>query len=336
MSSDRTSIVRRFLSPLVKSQHILQRLQYARSHTAEATQKHTKRALLVAINYQNLPAQYHLTGPQQEAEELRELLIDKFGYKRDLITLLTDRVEPTSAQFPSKANLLAALDGFYDGQEAGDEYLFHFGGHSFQYDTDDTTEEDHKDEFILPSVDAASNAFRFLHEAHKGNTVPALAHVANTLFEEDIGIVDDTCHITDVIECVVGRVFSVVRQGDVSRRCELYKKVRDGEPTPGDMIKSVMNPNDQPPWFCDGFGLQCCRRKDVKNNVVCLSACKDSEMVYEFGDVGSMTKQLIKLLKDDPRPTLKNLMRSLKCHASHPPNVKGKGRMSPDVKPLST
>ncbi|KAG6914414.1 hypothetical protein DXG01_000483 [Tephrocybe rancida] len=153
-----------------------------------------KRALLIGINYENLPKEYRLRGPQQDAVQLGDLLIEKFDYTREFMVVLTDNVEATSDQFSSKENIMKALRTFYDDQVEGDQYFFYFGGHGFQADTEDKKEEDGKDEFLLPSInpDTHAHTFNKLLEASKdGKTIKDIVRGPDVFIEEDIGIVDD-------------------------------------------------------------------------------------------------------------------------------------------------
>ncbi|KAG6914919.1 hypothetical protein DXG01_014455 [Tephrocybe rancida] len=43
---------------------------------------------------------------------------------------------------------MLAMNAFYEGQIAGDHYVFYFAGHTFQKPTADPEEEDHLDEYM--------------------------------------------------------------------------------------------------------------------------------------------------------------------------------------------
>ncbi|KAG6906611.1 hypothetical protein DXG01_012948 [Tephrocybe rancida] len=186
-----TSVVRRFHPPLRQD---LQALRSDGTITAtKSTQTPINRALLIGINYENLPPIYRLQGPQQEAVELGNLLIEKYDYTREFMVVLTDNVEATSDQFSSKENIMKALRTFYDDQVEGDQFFFYFGGHAFQDDTKDEKEEDKKDEFLLPSInpDTQINTFKKLWDASKdGKTMKEIVRGHDVFVEED-SIVDD-------------------------------------------------------------------------------------------------------------------------------------------------
>ncbi|KAJ7860338.1 hypothetical protein B0H13DRAFT_2672103 [Mycena leptocephala] len=52
---------------------------------------------------------------------------------------------------------------------------------------------------------------------------------------------------------------------------------------------------------------------EMKADVVSLASCKDSEIMWEDGDVKSMTASLVEILRRDPHPSLKDVL----VHISH-------------------
>ncbi|KAH0584716.1 hypothetical protein H2248_010242 [Termitomyces sp. 'cryptogamus'] len=164
-------------SPLVKAAEKFRSRGSERQVLSEVVppKEPTRRALLVAINYPNLPHLDRLEGPQRDVEKLRDILINRYQYQQELITILTDKEGISATYYPTRENVLKHLRHFYDGQTPGDQYLFYFAGHSFQYDTEDKREEDRKDEFLLPSIDRET--FEKLKE--------------DTEKYKDYGIVDD-------------------------------------------------------------------------------------------------------------------------------------------------
>ncbi|KAG5726240.1 hypothetical protein E4T56_gene20519 [Termitomyces sp. T112] len=254
-----------------------------------------KRALLIAINYTNLPDRYRLRSPQQEVEELRDLLIEQDKYQLESITILTDKEGTPETHYPSKENILKYLRTFYDDQQPGDHYLFYFAGHSFQHETDDQKEEDRMDEFILPSVNADSETFRKLNEAsEKGRSFCEITRQSNDFIDKEAGIIDDvleeylvkrldcmsnltaifdTCHsntLLDLPHYRCNRVYNwKSRLRRVVRRCsEICVQIQEGR-FGYMLVGRTMHLTNQK-WFCDGFRSRCCRRKDVENNIASI------------------------------------------------------------------
>ncbi|KAG6888709.1 hypothetical protein C0995_006502 [Termitomyces sp. Mi166 len=180
-----------------------------------------KRALLIAINYENLPWKYRLNGPQQEVEELKKLLVEQYQYHPDRITVLTDKVGILDPNYPWKQNIVNALEHFYDEQQPGDEYIFYFAGHSFQRETEDKEEEDGMNEYILPSVDPSSETYQNLKQASHNNKPFREVACRDAELEKDDGIIDDIYRIIAVTEFTTGKVSSdeqhdVVESGTAS------------------------------------------------------------------------------------------------------------------------
>ncbi|KAG6819377.1 hypothetical protein H0H93_012395 [Arthromyces matolae] len=172
----------------------------------------TKRALLVAIKYSNFPPRYRLKGPHDDVEKLKNLLIDKFDYLEKDIKILTDKGGPPEDQMPYKENIIRELQALLDEQQPGNQHLFYFAGHSFQLDTDDPSEEDFKDECttvplynlfhsladivvqidILPFLRPTSETLRKLRVAARaGRTYTQAARKDEKLHDPEEGIVDD-------------------------------------------------------------------------------------------------------------------------------------------------
>lgn len=61
-------------------------------------------------------------------------------------------------------------------------------------------------------------------------------------------------------------------------------------------------------WPCTGW---CPPQPLTKANVMSIAACKDYQLSWEDRDGSSMTKALIKTLRNDPHPTMAELIRSV-------------------------
>ncbi|KAF7967801.1 hypothetical protein HWV62_32991 [Athelia sp. TMB] len=71
-----------------------------------------------------------------------------------------------------------------------------------------------------------------------------------------------------------------------------------------------------PVWECDGY---CRDRQQLhaaeRANIICISACTDAQETWESPDGSSLTMVLVSILKDNPRPTLQELMQRLNFRA---------------------
>ncbi|EDR07573.1 uncharacterized protein LACBIDRAFT_298639 [Laccaria bicolor S238N-H82] len=95
----------------------------------------------------------------------------------------------------------------------------------------------------------------------------------------------------------------------------LGKKASTGKPAASPLPRQssfniVINPRKR----CSGL----CARMDLssldRQHVVCVSACKDSQMGVENKAGESMTEAIIDLLKENPRPTLRQLMQAVNAN----------------------
>lgn len=119
-----------------------------------------KYALLIGINYIGTSSQ--LSGCINDVNNVKNVLIDKFGYSSEDITLMTDYSD-TSLR-PTKSNILNHLSKIVNlsftrrTQEPVDEIWIHYSGHgSYMRDTSGD-EKDGCDETICP-LDYSTNGF---------------------------------------------------------------------------------------------------------------------------------------------------------------------------------
>jgi hypothetical protein len=83
----------------------------------------TKKALLIGINYLNTNSQ--LNGCINDVQNIRKLLLSKFEYSYDNITLLTDNTDIK----PTKENILSSLHNLIDNSLPEDKLCFYYSGH---------------------------------------------------------------------------------------------------------------------------------------------------------------------------------------------------------------
>ncbi len=88
------------------------------------------RALLVGVSgYPDLPPRLRLTGPANDAQRMRQVLMAR-GFRAEHIETLADGV--SGAALPTRANVLAALERIALRSGRGDIVLVHFSGHGSQ------------------------------------------------------------------------------------------------------------------------------------------------------------------------------------------------------------
>lgn len=105
-------------------------------------------ALLIGINYTGTTAQ--LNGCINDVVNVKNMLMQQFGYKEEDIHMLTDTND--AYKHPTKQNILDELSWLVNKNHDGFQNIFfHFSGHG-TYINDHTGEErDKKDECLVPS-----------------------------------------------------------------------------------------------------------------------------------------------------------------------------------------
>ncbi|PVG04066.1 hypothetical protein CPB86DRAFT_809963 [Serendipita vermifera] len=106
-----------------------------------------KKALCIGINYAGTDAA--LRGCINDAKNMKQFLIRRFGFRaEDIVMLLDDATHPR--QIPTRANIIAAMQWLVKGAQSNDSLWFHFSGHGGQTKDLDGDEDDGYDEVIYP------------------------------------------------------------------------------------------------------------------------------------------------------------------------------------------
>ena len=140
-----------------------------------------KRAIVIGIG--DYPNVNKLRGPQQDAYNMKSLLINSFGYKASEIKMLVD-------QDAKRDDILGELNSwFIDGTKADDELLFYFSGHGFQTPDQNGDEQDNQDEAIA-AYDAlvkGSNVQNMISDDE-------IEEVFAKLSDRSVTMIIDSCH----------------------------------------------------------------------------------------------------------------------------------------------
>jgi len=120
---------------------------------SHASKAETRRALIIGIHkyeYKEAPVDNprqfkNLDGPVNDARSMRDLLVsDKFGFKNENITLITEDDAATRERILNELNKLVKVS------EAGDVVVIYYSGHGSRIKTKSKTEADSLDETIVP------------------------------------------------------------------------------------------------------------------------------------------------------------------------------------------
>ena len=107
-----------------------------------------KKALLIGINYYDTP-QNKLSGCINDSVNLRNMLIDAYGYDSANIAVLRDDAAD-SINKPTRANILSNLSSIIAQSASLQEIWIHYSGHGSQLIDYNGDEKDGLDEFIVP------------------------------------------------------------------------------------------------------------------------------------------------------------------------------------------
>ncbi|KAL5564080.1 hypothetical protein UlMin_033827 [Ulmus minor] len=112
-----------------------------------STARSNKRALLCGVTYNN-KRKYRLKGTINDVQNMRDLLITKFGYPDHSIRVLT---EFEDKEFhPTKKNIETSLKWLVQDCQRGDKLVFYFSGHGLRQPDFQDDELDGFDETICP------------------------------------------------------------------------------------------------------------------------------------------------------------------------------------------
>lgn len=148
-----------------------------------------RKALLIGINYFGQDGE--LRGCINDARNVSSFLIERYGYKREDMVVLTD--DQTNAMMqPTKQNILRAMSWLVQGAQANDSLFLHYSGHGGQTEDLDGDEQDGTDEVIYP-VDFRQAGHIVDDEIHHWVVKPLQAGVRLTA-------IFDSCHSGSVMD----------------------------------------------------------------------------------------------------------------------------------------
>lgn len=180
------------------------------SPTGNDSPEGTKRALLIGINkYKAVPK---LQGSLNDIETMRQILMTRWGFPEELITVVTDGQA-------TRAGMLAALTQFVQATEPNDSVYVHYSGHGSQVeDLNGDEPDDHLDETLVPQ-DGRSGDVRDI-------TDDELDEIFSRMKAKRALIVLDSCHSGTATRSLDIRTRSIARD----TRIDLYKKAYAAAP----------------------------------------------------------------------------------------------------------
>ncbi|KAK0457426.1 caspase domain-containing protein [Desarmillaria tabescens] len=273
-----------------------------------------RKALLIGISYvqeeyRSNPELQLPQGLQRDVDGIRTLLEDRFEFKKEDITVLTDFPGVPRDQWPTKTNIETAIQDFVDGVKAGDIRFLFYAGHGHQIHNDNSREDDKRDEHIVP-CDAVGPDFiaekMIIDDFLKNTLVMPLAAA-----DANLTAVFDCCHSGTVLDLSHYRCNDCTSWTSNARR--IYRHVFSTPsvnltlmvPFTINMFRSAasiyLDPHIED---CKGF---CSLSKRKGPGYVCISACRDGEQAWGGTRGGALTRAFIQALEHNPKLTLKEL-----------------------------
>ncbi|KAB5549511.1 metacaspase-1 [Coniochaeta sp. 2T2.1] len=148
-----------------------------------------RKALLIGINYFGQKGE--LRGCINDTKNVSNFLMERYGYKREDMVILTDDQSNPVLQ-PTKDNIIRAMKWLVADAQPNDALFLHYSGHGGQTEDFDGDEEDGNDEVIYP-VDYKTAGHIVDDEIHFHVVKPLRAGVRLTA-------IFDSCHSGSVMD----------------------------------------------------------------------------------------------------------------------------------------
>ncbi|KXN82303.1 Metacaspase-1 [Leucoagaricus sp. SymC.cos] len=116
-----------------------------------------RKALLIGIQYLGSDKD-KLAGPHKDVRDMKQALLELYHYDERDITILIDNGDSGQLQ-PTRKNMIAQIQKLVSDGQPGDTFFFHYAGHSKQVDNRDNSEEDGKDECLVPLDGSQTSEF---------------------------------------------------------------------------------------------------------------------------------------------------------------------------------
>ncbi|KAF9225815.1 hypothetical protein BS17DRAFT_565442 [Gyrodon lividus] len=113
-----------------------------------------KRALLIAVRHVRGLHEFHTTGlpdlpfAHRDARNLKDRLIDTYGYEAEDVILMLDNQRYPEALWPTCKNILREILLVSDVQE-NSQFFFYYNGHTLEEERSDNEETNGKDKLIV-------------------------------------------------------------------------------------------------------------------------------------------------------------------------------------------
>ncbi|KAK0482713.1 peptidase C14, caspase domain-containing protein [Armillaria novae-zelandiae] len=316
-----------FIACVSPNIELVQRVMGSTVIDAASSRAPIRRALLIGIDYGHGPVTMRLNGTHTDVDITRELLMAQYHFHLNDITILVDKPGTEDHMKPTRTNMLRELQALVQDPSPGGAYFVLYSGHGVQHDTHGDSVR--KDEYLVP-MDAVHeysddylNDNLIMGDDLKRILVDPIAKVPKAR----LTVVFDCCHSGTVLDLCHHRCNRAYNLKSTYRR--LCRRVKEVFPEPGETIQAFAEPwtilaleqvfltmsighrkkKERSSKTCDGY---CTRTRPIGGgNVLCISACKDSQSAFGNEEGGSLTTALVATLKEEPHPVLRELYRNV-------------------------
>ncbi|KAK0433728.1 caspase domain-containing protein [Armillaria borealis] len=168
------------------------------SPIAEKNELPCKKALLIGINYKTGKdsgnEQYELHTPHRDVHDMKDLLINHYGYDNADITTLLDDGKSSERQ-PTQSNIIREIKKLVQDAKPGDRFFFQYSGHVGQVENKNNSEEDGMDECLIPCDHTDE------HDSRKIMDNELRRHLVDALpIGSSLVAVFDSCHSASLLD----------------------------------------------------------------------------------------------------------------------------------------
>ncbi|KAI1786729.1 caspase domain-containing protein [Ganoderma leucocontextum] len=282
------------LKPVLNLQELIQTFAEKKPYVDDSCPECSehKEALLVGISYAtNLNENEFpiLAGTHKDTMNLRRLLTRRYDYRDEDITTLVDSDDAPHESWPTRDNIIRAMERLISGKKAGDHIVFSFSGHAWDL-------VDGRNKFLLP-VDFIFNPQSPDHLKFK-----------NFIRDDEIRNILVN-QLPEGVRCTM--IFDCIHSGTMS-----------GLPIVELPVSREMTPPGSPLFSSRYTELPRMETlhdipRSFDKEVTSWSACKDDEITFGKKSGGIFMKAFTQVLHSTPNLTHKELLKYLRKRILH-------------------
>ncbi|PIL23463.1 hypothetical protein GSI_14774 [Ganoderma sinense ZZ0214-1] len=265
-----------------------------------------------------------LAGAHKDTMNLSRLLTKRYGYKHEDITILVDSEDAPPESWPTRQNIIDAMEKLVAGKQAGDHIVFSFSGHGCQIEAlIEGDEEDDMDEILLPinvTVDRQSKDYYV--DFIRDNEIRDI-FVNKLAPGVHCSLIFDCCHSGTASDLP-----NVLVQSPIITPDSPYFSFSTTSPrttAPARAPGSFARMDTLHDGHIDDTAALCMQPSARSGNawylddreVTSWSACLDEQSTFGKKSGGIFMKAFTKTLDAKPNPTHKDLLRELRKNILH-------------------